>query len=106
MQAQEPKQIVQEALNTELAAERSDHTCWIFHEADRKPKNSVVQWVAETPKGRVARVLPRTGPSNSGAGSGRGHEQMSLLSVGAAIQPQCWVIDWRWASLSQASQPR
>lgn len=59
IQAQDAKQIVQQAVKTELAADENDHTCWIFHEADRKPKNSVVQWVAQTHKGDVTRVLTR-----------------------------------------------
>jgi len=58
-QAQEAKQIVQEAVDTELAADQNDHTCWIFHEVDRKPKNNVVQWVAQTHKGDVTRILAR-----------------------------------------------
>jgi hypothetical protein len=59
IEAQDAKQIVQQAVNTELAADRSDHTCWIFHEVDRKPKDSVVQWVAQTQKGEITRVLAR-----------------------------------------------
>ncbi|HYK36540.1 hypothetical protein [Alloacidobacterium sp.] len=59
IQAQDAKQIVQQAANTELAADKNDHTCWIFHEVDRKPKNSVVQWVAQTHKGEITRVLTR-----------------------------------------------
>lgn len=59
--AQDAKQIVQEAVNSELAADASDHSCWIYHEVDRKPDNSIVQWVAETRKGSVNRVLSRNG---------------------------------------------
>jgi hypothetical protein len=61
LRAQEPKQIVQQAVNTELAADRNDHSHWIFFEIDRQPKNSVQQWVAETGKGDVTRVLMRNG---------------------------------------------
>lgn len=57
IQAQDAKQIVQQAVNTELAADQNDHTCWIFHEIDSKPKNNVVQWVAQTPKGDITRVI-------------------------------------------------
>jgi len=51
LREQEPKQIMQEAVSTELAADGNDHSHWIFHEVDRKPKNSVVQWVAESDPG-------------------------------------------------------
>ncbi|MBV8629345.1 MAG: hypothetical protein JOZ83_00360 [Silvibacterium sp.] len=61
LRAQEPKQIVQQAVDTELAADRTDHSHWIFFETDRKPKNSVQQWVAQTEKGDVVRVLVRNG---------------------------------------------
>lgn len=53
--------MVQRAVNTELAGDAADHSCWIFHEVDRKPKDSVVQWVAETNKGDVNRVLKKDG---------------------------------------------
>ena len=63
LRAQEPKQIVQQAVNAEITADRNDHSHWIFHEVDRKPKNSVVQWVAETGKGDITRVYIRNGQS-------------------------------------------
>lgn len=53
--------MVEQAVNVELAADEADHSCWIFHEVDRKPKNSVEQWVAQTPQGDVTRVLTRNG---------------------------------------------
>lgn len=52
---------VQNAVNTELAADRADHSVWIFHDVDRKPNNSVVQWVAQTHKAEVNRVLSKNG---------------------------------------------
>ncbi|MBV8438479.1 MAG: hypothetical protein JOY95_13300 [Silvibacterium sp.] len=61
LKAEDTKQIVQQAVNTELAADRDDHSHWIFYEVDRKPNNSVVQWVAQTGKGDVVRVLIRNG---------------------------------------------
>jgi hypothetical protein len=54
---QDAKQIVQQAVQTELAANRDDHSRWLYFEVDRKPKNSVTQWVAETPYGDLDRVL-------------------------------------------------
>lgn len=55
------REAVQDAVNAELAADRADHTVWIFHEVDRKAHNSVVQWVAQTPRGDITRVLTRDG---------------------------------------------
>jgi hypothetical protein len=52
---------VQQAVNAELAADRSDHTRWIFLEVDRKPKVTVEQWVAQTAKADVTRVVKRNG---------------------------------------------
>ncbi len=59
--AQDPKQIVQTAVNTELAADKNDHSHWIYKESDKKPEQSVVQWVAETSQGDVKRVLEENG---------------------------------------------
>lgn len=61
LRAQDTKQFVQQAVNDELAADRDDHSRWIFHEVDRKPNNTVVQWVAQTGKGDVVRVMKRNG---------------------------------------------
>jgi hypothetical protein len=55
------KKAVQQAVNAELAADRADHTHWIFHEVDRKPKLTVEQWVAQTAKVDVTRVIKRNG---------------------------------------------
>jgi hypothetical protein len=55
------KSAVQQAVNAELAADRSDHTHWIFHEVDRKPRITVEQWVAQTAMGDVTRVVKRNG---------------------------------------------
>jgi hypothetical protein len=57
VQGQNSKQIVRQAVKTELAANSSDHSRWLYFEVDRKPKNSVTQWVAETPQGDLHRVL-------------------------------------------------
>lgn len=67
VQAQDAKQIVQRAVTTELAANELDHSKWIYFEIDRKPKSTVTQWVAETPKGDVRRVLETDGQQHSKA---------------------------------------
>ena len=54
---QNAQQLVQQAVQTELAANRDDHSQWLYYEVDRKPRNSVTQWVAETPHGDLDRVL-------------------------------------------------
>ncbi|HEX5233754.1 MAG TPA: hypothetical protein VFW25_00345 [Silvibacterium sp.] len=59
--AQDAKQLVQQAVKAELAGDANDHSCWIYHEVDRKPDSSVVQWVAETGKGSINRVVRKNG---------------------------------------------
>ena len=54
---EDAKQIVQQAVKAELAANESDHSHWLYFEVDRKPKNNVTQWVAETPQGDLHRIL-------------------------------------------------
>jgi hypothetical protein len=61
LRAQDAKQLVQQAVNTELAADTADHSCWIFHEIDRKPGKTVVQWVAQTSTADVTRVMVKNG---------------------------------------------
>jgi hypothetical protein len=53
----DPKQIVRLAVKTELDANRNDHSHWLYFEVDRKPKGAVSQWVAETAKGDLRRVV-------------------------------------------------
>ena len=59
--AQDPRQVVQQAVDTELASDREDHSHWLYHEVDRQPGNSVTQWVAETGDGDVKRILEQNG---------------------------------------------
>lgn len=59
--AQDARAFVQNAVNTEVAADESDHSCWIFHEVDRKSEGRVTQWVAETPANAVNRVVMKNG---------------------------------------------
>src|ERR1700724_712757 len=54
---QDARQIVQQAVATELAANDADHSRWLYFEVDRKPKATVKQWVAETEKGYLCRVV-------------------------------------------------
>lgn len=59
--AQETQQIVDQAVRTELAADGADHSRWVYFEVDRKPRNTVEQWVAETNEGDLKRVLSENG---------------------------------------------
>jgi hypothetical protein len=59
--AQNPKQIVQQAVQTELAASQNDHTHWMYYESEHEPKRTVEQWVAEAQSAGVQRVLKRNG---------------------------------------------
>jgi hypothetical protein len=57
--AQTPQQIIQQAVDSERAADKNDHSNWIFLEESDKPKEHLLQWVAGTQRGNVERVLER-----------------------------------------------
>jgi hypothetical protein len=59
--AQDATQAVQQAVDTELAADRNDHTHWLYYDEDRKPKSTVKQWAAETSQYDLYRVLSEAG---------------------------------------------
>jgi hypothetical protein len=59
--AQDAKQIIRQAVQTELAADDADHSRWMFLDVDRKPRSSVDEWVAQTSKGDLKRVLVENG---------------------------------------------
>lgn len=61
MHAQQANQIVAQAVQAELAADGSDHSRWVYFEVDKKPGNTVQQWVAETNEGDLKRVVKRDG---------------------------------------------
>src|ERR1700755_3442704 len=58
-QAQTAQQSIQQAADTELAADHNDHNNWIFLEESDKPKEHLLQWVAATQRGSVERVLEK-----------------------------------------------
>jgi hypothetical protein len=58
---QDPKQIVEQAVRTELAADAADHSLWLYYDVDRKPHDGVVQWAAQTHMGEVDRLLQQDG---------------------------------------------
>jgi hypothetical protein len=59
--AESPQLLIQRAVNSERAANQSDHSNWLYHEEVKKPKDGVVQWVAVTQHGDVRRVYKRNG---------------------------------------------
>lgn len=63
--AQNAKQFVQQAVQTEMRADRNDHSQWLYYETDRKPNDDLTQWVAQTNRGDLYRVLEKNGESLS-----------------------------------------
>jgi hypothetical protein len=61
LRAQDARQIVQQAVDTEIAANRSDHSHWLYREVNKQPAKSVTQWVAQTSRGEIKRVVMRNG---------------------------------------------
>ena len=59
--AQTPRDIVRQAVQTELAASRNDHSRWLYFEIDNRPGNSVKQWVADAGPASLTRVVERNG---------------------------------------------
>ena len=58
---EDAKQIVQQVVKAELAANDNDHSRWLYFDVDKKPKDEVTQWVAQTPKGDLHRVMKQNG---------------------------------------------
>ena len=61
--AQSPRDIVRQAVQTELVASRNDHSHWLYFEWDRRPEKTVKQWVAEASSVSLNRVVERDGHS-------------------------------------------
>src|SRR5665213_1898973 len=61
LQAQDPVQIVQTAVNTELAASRNDHTLWRYR--DEQHDANKVSNVVQTANGSVKRLIEKDGAS-------------------------------------------
>jgi len=59
--AQDTRQLVQQAVNIELANGKTDHSHWLYFESDQKKDHSVKQWVAETADGSLKRVVQLDG---------------------------------------------
>ena len=50
------KQVLQVAVNSELAAARNDHSAWMYTDKDKTPEKDGVYEVVETPQGTVKRM--------------------------------------------------
>lgn len=61
LHAQSAKQIVQQAVQAELAADQNDHSHWLYFEDDHEPAHNVKQWVAEAQSASVERVVELNG---------------------------------------------
>jgi hypothetical protein len=61
--AQNPRDIVRQAVQTELVSAQNDHSHWLYFEWDRKPDKAVKKWVAETRAASLSRVIERDGQS-------------------------------------------
>lgn len=61
LHAQDARTLVQQTVNSEIAADRADQSRWIFFEVDQKADSSVEQWVAQSSQGDVNRVIKRNG---------------------------------------------
>src|SRR3984957_16901429 len=57
--AQSPQQIIQQTVDSERAADRNDHSNWIYLEESDKPKAHIIQGVAGTQHSNVERVLEK-----------------------------------------------
>jgi len=56
-----PRDIVRQAVQTELTANREDHSHWLYFEVDRRPSKTVKQWVAQARMASLDRVVERNG---------------------------------------------
>ncbi len=81
--AQDTQQFVQQAVQTELAADAADHSRWLYFEVDQKPNLTVVQWVAQTGQGDLRRVLNKKGRQLS---EGEQRSQMEIFENDTAAQ--------------------
>ena len=59
--SQSPRDIVRQAVQTELVSARNDHSHWLYFEFDRKPEKTVKRWVAEAHSVSLERVVERDG---------------------------------------------
>ncbi|MGC1782723.1 MAG: hypothetical protein WA708_09405 [Acidobacteriaceae bacterium] len=61
--AQSPsaQQLAQQVINNELAANRNDHTHWMYRDADKTPSKDIVKLVVETQQATVSKTIELNG---------------------------------------------
>ena len=57
--AQSAGALIQRTVDSERAANKNDHSSWLYLEEVKKPKEVIVQWVVSTPRGDVRRVYEK-----------------------------------------------
>lgn len=60
-QAQTPRDLVRQAVQTELVASANDHSHWLYFEINRQPATTVKRWVAQATSVSLQRVIERDG---------------------------------------------
>ena len=61
-----PKELVQQVVNNELAANQNDHSHWMYRDSDTVPGRSTVKLVVQTAHGTVSKIIVLDGhPPNS-----------------------------------------
>ncbi len=61
-----PKELVQQVVNNELAANQNDHSHWMYRDSDTVPGRSTVKLVVQTAHGTVSKIIVLNGhPPNS-----------------------------------------
>ena len=63
--AQTPRDVVRQAVQTELDASRNDHSHWLYFEIDRQPSKTVKRWVAQANSASIDRVVELNGQAVS-----------------------------------------
>lgn len=59
--AQNPRDIVRQAVQTELVSAQNDHSHWLYFEFNQQPGKIVKKWVAEARSASLNRVVERDG---------------------------------------------
>lgn len=80
------KALVREAVETELRADQTDHSHWLYFDEDAKPGDGARQWVAETGAGTLHRVVEQKGQAVAPEAQRRAMER--FMSDGGAREKQ------------------
>lgn len=64
--AEQPKQLVKDVVWNEQAADKADHSRWIYRDHDQEPGKNTVQIVVETADGEVKKTIENDGQPLNG----------------------------------------